>query len=351
MQPLRSLLGKGVYQDAPEFSDELLLPALAAGHNVTLVSAFAPSYLFRLISDLYQSPAIEPGILKVVFCVPFIDGVDISKARLFSKYLCAFSEDAEEVKLFLQGIRSLSQEGNVQVSALFSTSSRMLTPSCLGVIESGEYSSSDLISLVDLLAEDFNSPISTANSWDSESKEFSDVKIAVRKALVENFPNILRATSSEVLSLIDEIILKGYPRFDARSNSIEPEENGRKRSSSPRKTRKKRVDEEAQKVSEEGEIYEEDEFDEVAILGPLSDEDIDAMLDEISFRDIAYLSETLDEFLEFDLNFGDLADVDFKRRHAAPMSSDLVEMLGHGVAVCWCGEEYERSEGCPGGLY
>jgi hypothetical protein len=345
MEPLRNLVQKDSFVDNPEFSDEFLLPALASGHSVTLVTAFAPSYLFRLISDLYQSPEIEPGLLRVVFCVPLLADMDLPKARLLSKYLSAFASTHHEVWEFLKGVKSLSGEGNVQISALFSTKATMLTPSCIGIVESGEYSSQDLISLVDPLAEDFNSPITVGRSWDPNSEEFQDVKRAVTKALFENFSNNLRVTPSELLQLVDEIIIKGYPRFDVPGGESEGSVNLPTRSSSPGKTKKKG----------QSKLYDQklEEELELEYLGSTSfdDEEIDELLREVSWRDFTSQSESLDEFLGFDVDFVDFSRGSFERSHAGPMAYDLAELLGNGIAVCWCGQEYDRSDGCPESFY
>jgi hypothetical protein len=345
MVPLRDLVQKDTYLDSPEFSDEFLLPALAAGHNVTLVTAFAPSYLFRLINDLYSSPEIEPGLLRVVFCVPLLGDMNLSKARLLSKYFSAFASTHQEVRVFIKGLQSLSAEGNVQVSALFSTQATMLTPSCIGIVESGEYSSQDLISLVDPLAEDFNSPITVGRSWDQNSEEFQDVKRAVTKALFENFSNILRVTPSELLQLVDEIAIKGYPRLDVSGGGAESSVNLPSRSSSPGKTKKK-----GDSDLNDEELEDELEL-EFLVSTSFEDEEIDELLRDVSWRDFTSQSESLDEFLGFDVDFVDFSRGSFERSHAGPMAYDLAELLGNGIAVCWCGQEYDRSDGCPESFY
>jgi hypothetical protein len=344
MEPLRNLVQKDAYADSPEFSDEFLLPALAAGHNVTLVTAFAPSYLFRLINDLYQSPEIEPGLLRVVFCVPLLADMNLPRARLLSKYLSAYATDHQEVRVFLKGIQSLSSEGNVQVSALFSTKATMITPSCIGIVESGEYSSQDLISMVDHLAEDFNSPITVGKSWDPHTGEFQEIKRAVTKALFENFSHNLRVTPAELLELVDEIVVKGYPRLDVSVGS-ESIVNLPNRSSSPGITKKKgrsKLDDE-----ELGEEFEDDDLDSTSF----DEEEIDELLREVSWRDFTSQSESLDEFLGFDVEFVDFSRGSFERSHAGPMAYDLAELLGNAIGVCWCGQEYDRSDGCPENFY
>lgn len=167
MSTLRTLVTESVYQDNPDFSDQLLLPAISTGQSVSIVAAFAPSYLMRLVNDLASSPGIEPGKLSVTFCIPSSLGPEVSRSRLLSLFLSAHAERAQDVKTALESMLQLTREGGLTLGALVSSDSKLLTPGCIGVVESGEFGSSDYLGFVDNAAGDFNSPISISTSWAS----------------------------------------------------------------------------------------------------------------------------------------------------------------------------------------
>jgi len=226
----------------------------------------------------------------------------------------------------------------------------MLTPSSIGIVESGEYLSQDFFSFVDLLAEDFNSPIKISGSWESDSSELEEVTRAVTKALFENFSSILRVTPAELLIFVDEILAKGYPKFDIPSGDQDSNGVGSQRSSSPRKTKKIKKTSKKE-IDLDDDIEDEDDLYDLQSYLPIDDDDIDDLLREISFRDNLFQAESLEDFLGFEIDITTQYRDSYESRHAGPMAFELSELLGHGVAVCWCGEEYERSEGCPENFY
>jgi hypothetical protein len=348
VKTLSSLVEGSVYEDAPFFSDSLLLPAIVSGHSVTLVTAFAPSYLYRLVNDLATSPEIEPGKLHVVFCVPFPRSKQDGLARVLSQYLSAFAGSSQEVKQFLTSLLQLVSEGGLSLGALFANQNQLLTPSCIGVIESNEVGSGDYLSLIDRTAGDLNSPIPIGTSWGAQSPEHSEIVRLVGRAVSENFTSLLRSTHSEVLEMIREILKKGYPRIDLAERDKLVAKESRKRSSSPGKTkssRKSTLDED------------EDDFD----LDDLAEDldgfidqetrEIDRLIAEINRREAAYFDFGLGEFLEGSFEFEDQPFRSSGRSHAAPLSVEIAEMVGHGYAVCWCGQDFDRAAGCPDYLY
>ncbi len=359
MLPFRSIAEQEVYPDDPEFAGEFLFPAIKAGHGVTLVTAFTPSYLFTLVSQLAENSRKSHGLLKIVFCVPLIETSGLNKARLFSKYLCAYASSADEVRNLLKSLKSLTQQGRIQLSALVSGTSQMLTPSCLGLVESSEHGSEDLITFVDLIADDLNSPITIAKSWVAESAEFSKVKSSISKALFFNFPNMHRLANSEMLDILDEILLKGYPKQDvSKEDSRSEDKTGSEKGAGGKKFRPgKKVTKPVakpllrpvvQRSTEEDLDQEED--DDLLALELMSDDEIEKIIDEISFRDQEYYSESIDEFLGVGY-FDSGLDIELTRAHAGPMAESLAELFGHSTAVCWCGEEYDTSVGCLEYLY
>ena len=78
MLQFRSIVTQDVYPDAPGFSDEVLLPAIKSGNSVTMLTAFTPSYLVRLVRELSKYPKRSDGVLRLVFCVPVLTGSGLS---------------------------------------------------------------------------------------------------------------------------------------------------------------------------------------------------------------------------------------------------------------------------------
>lgn len=185
---IKSTFFESEYPDAPYLSDQLLLPNLAAGFDINLVSSFAPSYLFRLLRDVAESPEIEPGFLNLTFFVP---GGVTSKAEgiaRFRHYLLKYAESEGAVAQFIEDIRAVVDEGQLAISLLFGAQRRPLTKGCLGVIsyrpaggEATNAYTSDFVTFVDAKGGDFNSPVHPKKSWVDEDyldsvAIFNDVK-------------------------------------------------------------------------------------------------------------------------------------------------------------------------------
>ena len=349
MQSLKSLAEAQIYEDSPYFSDQLLLPAVAAGHKVNLVTAFNPSYLARLINDLATSPEIEPGKVHVIFCIPFQLAEDLGYGRLLSKYLSAFAGSSAEVKTFLNSALKLIAEGGLTLGALFSPENRQLTPSCVGVIESGEKGSSEYLSLIDGTAGDLNSPITISSSWDKDTGDLKGLTDLVVRAKNERFSNLMRLSHGEVVELLREILQRGYPRVDLAERDALVPSGKRKRSSTPGKTKVSRARVASDESEDDVEIDEIlGDFETQSGFGP---REIDRIIAEISMRESAYADGGLDEFLGIPLDIEIDYDNPNKKRHAGPMPVYLAEMVGYGYDVCWCGADYDRSAGCPDYIY
>ena len=332
MNDLQGLVTQPVYSDEAHFSDQLLLPALAAGHHLTLVSAFVPSYLMRLVDDLASSPEIEPGKLTVIFCVPSTSKEQVSEARLLSRYISLSASSFVEVKSFLESSMALAKEGGLRFGALLSKEEQLLTPSCVGIIESCVPGSIEILGFTDTTAGDLNSPIPVQGSW-GEGELLGAVLRVVSSALNRTFPNLLRKSHQEVLGLIHEIREKGYPKHDFPSSGVEQEERV--------KRSKKALDSKA-KVPD---LVDEDEVFEIL----LEEEDfaIERILREVFLREAGFQGEDVTAFLGED-GFEEMFGFDWdERQHTPPLGMDLVEVVGRGYTSCWCGESFDREQGCP----
>jgi hypothetical protein len=341
MADLRSLVQQDTYQDDPQFSDQLLLPAVALGHSVTLVSAFAPSYLFRLVGDLASSPEIEPGKLSLVFCVPLSLGSSLSKARLLSRFLSGFANDAQEVKTALESMLQLVKEGGLTLSALYSADSKLITPSSLGVLESGTPGSNDYLGFADVTAGDLNSPIDINASWDADKGNLNEIVRTVLSAKTSEFSHLERITHSEVVQLLSDVLKNGYPKMDISArdgNRVKPPKVSKEQA--PVRTRKTWEDQgpkDWEIFALEDELsFEDQEFQ--RMLGDLTKPG--ANVDRDYLNDFLSGNEWDDGGLYLDLD-------DRKRMHVAPLPTVIAQMVGHGYAECWCGELFDRIAGCP----
>jgi hypothetical protein len=358
MSNLRALVTSEVYEDSPYFSDQLLLPTVAAGHQVTLVAGFTPSYLIRLVNDLASSPAIEPGRVHVIFCVPFQPEAGMGYGRLLSKYLSAFAKDSREVKTFLDSCISLVKEGGLSFGALFSAENRQLTPSCVGVIESTEPGSSDYGAFVDGAAGDLNSSIHVYTSWAHNDKTLHELTGLVIRAKNDRLPGLVRFAHGEVMAFLLEILQKGYPRQDLAEIEAHTPSGKKTRSSSPGRVKKSPTNSKRGKERVSQDDY-EDEFDEdfdelTQDLGSSSafgEREINKIIAEIRVKESGIADDYLDDFLglpiDLEPNYGALT----QKQHAGAMPVYLAEMVGYGYGVCWCGAEYDRAVGCAEYMY
>lgn len=137
MKELRALVSKSSYADEAFFSDELLLPALAEGHHLTIVTAFVPSYLLQLVQDLATSPEIEPGKLTIILCVPFPASESMSEARLLARYVGLSGASMKQTKTFFDAALSLARERGLRISALISKEDQLLRLVALASLNRG----------------------------------------------------------------------------------------------------------------------------------------------------------------------------------------------------------------------
>lgn len=334
MVSFRKLAKRSIYADEPHFSDELLLPALVAGHHITLVTAFLPSYLMRLVSDLAISKEIEPGKLNVVFCVPFNATEKLSHARLISNYLSVLAPNATEVQNFLDNCLKLAHEGSLRFGSLMSKESQLLTPSCCGLIESSEPSSSDMLSFIDATAGDYGSPITVSGSWELPMDQSTSVLRVVSSALNSVFPNLLRLSHEEVLDIFSEIRKKNYVRFEFAETVSDPLGISEEVTAAPSSEELDSVD------AWESSIDINEDLDEESF-------EIARILREVNLRELGFEGEDLASFLG-EPAFEEFEDFDSpERQHVPPLDFEVAELLGRGFASCWCGTTFPRESGCP----
>lgn len=194
---------KPIYDDAPWLSDQLLLPNMARGHSIHILSAFVPSYIFKLVKDLAQSEEIEPGFLNLVLFIPGDLKVRSESIARFKKHLLTYSSDWE-VSQFAQDCLQLIKEGRendfggLQIQVQHTSQKKPLTRGLAGIIVDPE-EPSEYASFVDAKGGDFNSPVKIRRSWDAdEHYDAQEVLGLVVSATTNQNPRASLVSSTEV---------------------------------------------------------------------------------------------------------------------------------------------------------
>jgi hypothetical protein len=309
---LDEIFKQSEYQDAPWLSDQLLLPNLAVGNSLYMVSAFCPSYVFKLARDLASSEEIEPGIWSLVFYVPGDLNVKSEAIARFKSYLSKYASSEAEVAQFVTDCLQLIAEGGLHLSVAHASSKRALTKGSMGVITSPE-DNDRFVSFVDAKGGDFNSPVKPLQSWNDEdffsSREiFDNVEKITRGAR----PGQRLVGKDEVfdwLSYIDEWFANNATNVDEDEDAEEDDDD---------------IDTDLLDFLQDLEEFEnENEYEWVSTL----EEDTFHVSDFAGFTVVTDPSEAV-------------------RGHIPPLNSAIRDLYGPAAAVCICGAKFIRAYGC-----
>ncbi len=349
------------YDDAPHLSDQLLLPNLALGHSVYLLSAFAPSYIFRLVEDLAKSPEVEPGFLNIVFFVPGDLALKSSGIARFRNYLLNYAESEAQVADFVNSALQVIDEGNTQgvgglnISILHTSQKTPLAKGCMGVITSSE-DQRDYVTFVDAKGGDYNSPVRPKKSWINEDFfEAEGVLSKVVEASGGNHSRGMFVSGAEALDWlthlanyysdnppapvpapvepeehvsVEEIVAEAVTKVDWEAAQVDLRDNNFSRSTAL-----------ADSDVDGAEDVEEDNFLEYLLeLEEFQDEDNYGWFDG---------SDTFEDFIPV----GDFGVVVEAREaidgHIPPLPASIADLVGPARAQCPCGEIIIRAYGCP----
>ena len=205
---IRTLLSRQNFEDAPDFGVEVLQPALASGHQIYLVSAWAPSYVFSLCRELVKTKEIEPGKLNLVICLPYSPELDENPAKAFCSYLMEFSNTIKSANQFTKDALSLIREGSLSLSALYLPSGITLLSGCIGLIE--DKNNKDSATFVDSIPGDHNSPINHQNSWDESTKDQFEIIELIKNSLFTTPVGVRRLTQDQLVPIFTEIQKKNW---------------------------------------------------------------------------------------------------------------------------------------------
>jgi hypothetical protein len=312
------------YQDAPHLSDQLLLPNIAKGNDLHLFTAFAPSYLFRLLTDLAKSPEVEPGFLSITFFVPGDLTLRSSGIARFRNYLLKYADSEQDVSLFVNHILQLAEEGaggeagGIRVSILHTSQKRALTKGCLGVVSSSD-APEDYVAFADERGGDYNSPVKPLKSWvDSDYFAAEDILRKVIEASTGRHPRGMLVSDQETLDWFTYL-----SNWYLENPPVHPE------------TLEREAESEVP-VDEDEEL--EDEF--LGYLRELADFE-----DEENYGWFGIEDETEELFVQG--NYGVVVpseDIEFG--HIPPLPPSIADLVGPAQAKCPCGQLIVRAYGC-----
>jgi hypothetical protein len=317
------------YDDAPHLSDQLLLPNMAKGHDVHLFSAFAPSYLFRLLNDLAESPEVEPGFLSITFFVPGDLTLKSSGIARFRNYLLKYATNEQDVALFVNHVLQIAEEGaeneagGIRVSILHTSQKRALTKGCIGVVSSSE-TPDEYVAFADERGGDYNSPVKPLKSWeDSDYFAAEDVLRKVIEASTGRHPRGTLVSEQETLDWFTYLSNWYVENPPAQPETIESE-----------------ADTEVAEDKDEEEEQEEQEDEFLGYLRDLADFE-----DEENFGWFGIEDEIEELFVQG--NFGVVvSSEDMEFGHIPPLPSSIADLVGPAQARCPCGQLIVRAYGC-----
>lgn len=320
----RDTFTESKYEDAPFLSDQLLLPNMAQGHDVHLFTAFAPSYIFRLVADLAKSPEVEPGFLSITFFVPGDLTSKSTGIARFRNYLLKYAESEEEISAFVNNVLLLAEEGSeegvggIRVSILHTSQQRPLARGCIGIVSSAE-TPEDYVAFSDEKGGDYNSPVRPLRSWeDADFFAAQDILRKVAEASNGDHPRGTLVSDKETLDWFTYLAnwyIENPPKVPEAAQTID-----------------------SSNLDQEEADESEDEF--LGYLQELSDFE-----DEESYGWFGMDDESEELFAHS--NFGVVvASNDTEFGHIPPLPTSIADLVGPAQAKCPCGRTITRAYGC-----
>lgn len=299
------------YEDAPELSDQLLLPNLAIGNNIFLISAFVPSYVQRVIRDLATSPEIEPGHLSITFYVPGNLVRESEGIGRFRDYLIKGCESRVAASEFVDDCLQLMEEGGLSIQIAHGPGHRGAGKGCLGVFT--DPNSEDYVAIEDAKGGDYNSPVRPKRSWLPEEVELAEKVLwrvnRVLEASQENSYLVDWNDSARWLSLLgrwfeENQSAAGAVKAETASDDLE-------------------------------EVWSDDDF----FAGFVEDAESFGWSDENDLEEIV-------EFFSAGYSVG-VSESEIELHHVPPMPELVANLVGLAKAECVCGRTFNRIYGCP----
>jgi hypothetical protein len=319
------------YTDSPELAEELLLPLLGSGNDIHAVSAFVPSYVYKLFELLRAADTTNFGLLNLSFFVPHDLGIRTGALAALVDYFSEYVEFDGQIANFAADGLELAESGIINLNLTYSKSKRKLARGCAFVVVDGA-GREDYVAMVDSKGGDWNSPLVPARSWVLDQQLSAD----------------------DVLSQIAKFNLGENPKFFR----LAPEATATLLSETFAVLKQARADEESSKVPQQEVVVGDGDEDLTDEFEPLEDLvfsfDFDEVGNVIDFEELDD-SETaeldaqhINELLE--LSDGLSVHVGWNEvvnGHAPPLPPYLAHYYPALFATCVCGEAFNRADGCP----
>ena len=321
---------QATYPDTPYFSDQVLLPGVASGVNVTVVSGFLPSYVIRLVSDVAKSPEVEPGQIDLTFCIPGQGIKHETDAVRLARYLSAFNEKSSVEEFVIQALR-LADEGGLTFNFLIADAGSNLTRASLGLLhEPGNLS--EYVAFVDEQAGDSNSPVRIARSWTqgSESQAAERLDDLISAAVNDTWDRIRRVASADAAALLREIATKDLLSVETEVPPTQPI------ITKPTRVEIADEDEDADDFIDDVDELNE-EFEELSSFLESYSDDAEEMIN------LYVMGGRIPRSWDFSRDIG-LRPVE----HALPFPEAYADILSDFEGTCKCGLTYDRRYGCAG---
>lgn len=318
------------YDDAPDFAERLLVPLLTSGHDIHMVSAFIPSYVYRLFRFLNTSHTAPTGMLRITLYVPFDLSVKSKSLIRLAQYFEEFHAHEDHVHEFTRDGLELFENDTISISFAHSESKRQLARGC-AILAIDGVTRADYVSLVDSKGGDWNSPLLPQRSWveheHDKATSVLDSIVSFTQGQRKNIRLINGHASKELVSSIAEAL-------DSRSVS---REKTALNAQSDNTGDSEYIDDEFLDLSLENYFF---ELDELGHIVPTTEED---SLEE-DFSELQRIEELLElsEGLRTEVNYSDIVD-----GHAPPLPIYLSNYYPVLYATCPCGLVFNRAEGCP----
>jgi hypothetical protein len=325
---LKDHIGHVDFADNSSFADLVLVPLLALGNKVRIVSGFIPSYLNRALEAVNDLDSPKLGELSVVLCLPALPEAGTSLSAV-ANHLA--SQGLTDVKAFVDLVGAGSEKGlPLKLQILVPSRGAVITRSAIGTI-SDPQDSSQQVGFIDELAGDDNSPIHLSRSWvENEAHVTERFEDLVHAATFDTWSEVERLQDINIAEfqslLADPNLAAGFQK-----PPTQPE------ISFPQKTATEVI---FLGLAEDDDvpISVEDDFDLIVEAVEMSDGDVDGFF-EMFYGDPNQVHE-LEDFVAARRNSGTW------RQHAAPASAEVLEIVGDRRAECWCGADYGIREGC-----
>lgn len=327
---LQGKFASSVYEDAPDLSDQILLPNLALGHNLFLVCAFVPSYIVRLVRDLAESPEIEPGHLSLTFYVPgnlIREDQAIVRLRTYIEQgIGAKAESAEFVDDCLQ----LVAEGGLSLQVVHGPQKTAISKGAFGVFTDPE--TEDFVGIEDSKGGDYNSPVVPRRSWITD--QYTDAE-----RILERTNKVLAASKAGVFLANHEVAARWLSRI-ALWYGETPEYFSQESPTPTAAATTTGAEHDSPVATLSGDEISTD-FD-VDFMEYLKNES----LAEVGWdTDADFDLEDVSEFFAADYAV-EVEPWEITEHHVPPLPEILVGLLGHASATCPCGKRILRANGC-----